>query len=44
MQKCKPKIVLLLPIDMDGLTGDGGVERNERNRRLVIPEEQMSHT
>ena len=27
MQKCKPKFTLLLPLDMDGLNGGGGVER-----------------
>ena len=29
MPKCKPKFTLLLPVDMDGLTGGGGVERND---------------
>ena len=44
MQKCKTKIALLLPVDMDCLSGGEEVERNERNRRLAFPKEQMSHT
>ena len=44
MQKCKPKFTLLLPVDMDGLTGGGGMERNDPNRRRAILKEHMSHT
>ena len=44
MQKCKPKCTLLLPVNMDGLTGGGGLEKYERHCCRAIPKEQMSHT
>ena len=44
MHKCKPKFTLLLPVDMNGLTGGGGEGRNDRHHRWAIPKEQMSHT